>query len=252
MAGALSTSNFYPRSPCGERPDTVRPLSGHTLISIHALLAESDWGIAEQEFSILRFLSTLSLRRATGPPCAGRCRRPDFYPRSPCGERLCFLIMVLDHDLISIHALLAESDHNLRDYAPDNHISIHALLAESDSPLPGAPLPRRISIHALLAESDEVRLFTAQTGMTDFYPRSPCGERRGSWAVLHPLWHISIHALLAESDPAIASPSVHQGDFYPRSPCGERRTSMRRSLSASRFLSTLSLRRATGTPGSGR
>ena len=58
------------------------------IISIHALLAESDgiglvflwWGV--------RFLSTLSLRRATlkiSPHSA-----PDngnFYPRSPCGER---------------------------------------------------------------------------------------------------------------------------------------------------------------------
>ena len=60
----------------------------HCVISIHALLAESDgiglvflwWGV--------RFLSTLSLRRATALAlcsCGGAC---DFYPRSPCGERL--------------------------------------------------------------------------------------------------------------------------------------------------------------------
>ena len=56
---------FYPRSPCGERlKNTLRQIVDRG-ISIHALLAESDgiglvflwWGV--------RFLSTLSLRRAT-------------------------------------------------------------------------------------------------------------------------------------------------------------------------------------------
>ena len=35
-------SNFYPRSPCGERPHANRYYVGLHLISIHALLAESD------------------------------------------------------------------------------------------------------------------------------------------------------------------------------------------------------------------
>ena len=57
----------------------------------------------------------------------------------------------------------------------------------------------------------------------DFYPRSPCGERRrGCWAMLSP-WPISIHALLAESDKLTARQSGRLLDFYPRSPCGERR-----------------------------
>ena len=79
-------------------------------------------------------------------------------------------------------------------------ISIHALLAESDS----VKLFRQnyecfISIHALLAESDAGR-GPAVKGCRNFYPRSPCGERPGRcrcW-VLSDI--ISIHALLAESD----------------------------------------------------
>ena len=62
-----------------------------------------------------------------------------------------------------------------------------------------------ISIHALLAESDGLRYFYI-IKITDFYPRSPCGERHfsgSSWVQEFP---ISIHALLAESD--IFSPSV--------------------------------------------
>ena len=80
-----------------------------TAISIHALLAESDrlnsktqifplkflstlslrraTGGAVPDESILEFLSTLSLRRATPVGRQHRPARPDFYPRSPCGER---------------------------------------------------------------------------------------------------------------------------------------------------------------------
>ena len=56
-------------------------------ISIHALLAESDvWAFAVAA-TLAKFLSTLSLRRATRAQARLRCRRIDFYPRSPCGER---------------------------------------------------------------------------------------------------------------------------------------------------------------------
>ena len=79
--------HFYPRSPCGERHDTS------SLMKCQA-----------------KFLSTLSLRRATAPN-----RRPyhcnrNFYPRSPCGERLDVNNPVAALTSISIHALLAESD----------------------------------------------------------------------------------------------------------------------------------------------
>ena len=55
-------------------------------------------------------------------------------------------------------------------------ISIHALLAESDNTSPGPKVMTPISIHALLAESDN-SAYGALEGASDFYPRSPCGER---------------------------------------------------------------------------
>ena len=62
--------------------------NGHPLyISIHALLAESDFVYIFNGVGQLVFLSTLSLRRATQPFCTHRL-----------------------HTAISIHALLAESD----------------------------------------------------------------------------------------------------------------------------------------------
>ena len=79
--------NFYPRSPCGERPNNVLPAYAACGISIHALLAESDLHEARHGRGLLPFLSTLSLRRATARP--------------PVGSLVLF---------ISIHALLAESD----------------------------------------------------------------------------------------------------------------------------------------------
>ena len=101
-------------------------------------------------------------------------------------------------------------------------ISIHALLAESDLLRHSADCSyRSISIHALLAESD-----------------------RKGFAMR---WNtcISIHALLAESDGKIPANIMSHSDFYPRSPCGERPISIVLSIQPTKFLSTLSLRRAT-------
>ena len=57
--------------------------------------------------------------------------------------------------------------------------------------------------------------------------------------------NISIHALLAESDAKILANTMLHFDFYPRSPCGERRINRNIANSERKFLSTLSLRRAT-------
>ena len=103
--------DFYPRSPCGERPGLGVGLYLVTEISIHALLAESDNQLyINRTAETVVFLSTLSLRRATTIVlCIGKqCR--DFYPRSPCGERPGINFIISDCVGISIHALLAESD----------------------------------------------------------------------------------------------------------------------------------------------
>ena len=80
--------DFYPRSPCGER-----------------------------RLSFFDFLFLVYY----------------FYPRSPCGERLNTADKEARKRLISIHALLAESDSGRVNNAYTNPISIHALLAESDA-----------------------------------------------------------------------------------------------------------------------
>ena len=103
----------------------------------------------------------------------------------------------------------------------DVTISIHALLAESDNVRPEIRRPCAISIHALLAESDRRPLRNGHHP-PNFYPRSPCGERRGNRFAVVDILPISIHALLAESDRSMQSAAFRHADFYPRSPCGER------------------------------
>ena len=78
------------------------------------------------------FLSTLSLRRATAFRKLAKHVIADFYPRSPCGERPADRVALQLGILISIHALLAESDLGIAPLCQAVIISIHALLAESD------------------------------------------------------------------------------------------------------------------------
>ena len=193
--------HFYPRSPCGERRCQTLSDCRYTAISIHALLAESDSlpFIINSLFKI--FLSTLSLRRATWLVSYSAPSLLYFYPRSPCGERRQHRQSNPAGHRISIHALLAESDQLLLDRGlTRDDISIHALLAESDTTFSGTVHRKEISIHALLAESDLCRCCVRSCSWHYFYPRSPCGERRGTYVSASPANVISIHALLAESD----------------------------------------------------
>ena len=84
--------------------------SAATEISIHALLAESD---DVRDVTVVRpedFYprSPCGERLMYLPTSPGECY---FYPRSPCGERLLPTWDLYQMLRISIHALLAESDH---------------------------------------------------------------------------------------------------------------------------------------------
>ena len=197
--------HFYPRSPCGERQYLVRGQRPNWEISIHALLAESDWLELFLYYQDNRFLSTLSLRRATiythpvtifirisihallaesdvaSVLAVSRARY--FYPRSPCGERRGSKTHDRHKTPISIHALLAESDPPVRGIVQWEGIFLSTLsLRRATLNLPSRPIDKKISIHALLAESDEPK--------PEAYSSEP---------------DISIHALLAESDKSLSA-----------------------------------------------
>ena len=128
----LGRVNFYPRSPCGERPKR-KPM----------------------KLTLKPFLSTLSLRRATLSGLSSVSVRRDFYPRSPCGERRPAHGCIGSADNISIHALLAESDACCRTASSmsPQFLSTLSLRRATVQP-PHTAKPVKISIHALLAESD--------------------------------------------------------------------------------------------------
>ena len=126
-------SYFYPRSPCGER----------LILTISICTA-------------LRFLSTLSLRRATIPYQRQIDQKSNFYPRSPCGERRANNQTARQKQRISIHALLAESDTLTDDVSTGGKIFLSTL--------------------SLRRATYQQTAYFFLAG--DFYPRSPCGERR--------------------------------------------------------------------------
>ena len=125
-------------------------------ISIHALLAESDFEFYNSLCQRTRFLSTLSLRRATQEHIRVVKPSHNFYPRSPCGERRDVIAEMTDAQSISIHALLAESD------AITQQEGINMCIFLSTLSLRRATLTFEIRI----------------TTIDNFYPRSPCGERQ--------------------------------------------------------------------------
>ena len=86
-----------------------------------------------------------------------------------------------------------------------------------------------ISIHALLAESDQYRV-GGPGRRPDFYPRSPCGERRPSRPSKRFLTPFLSTLSLRRATFDMAPYMVARFNFYPRSPCGERPLSDLRAL----------------------
>ena len=107
---ALRGPYFYPRSPCGERPPRLSRVVPTPIFLSTLSLRRATSQCRTLARGIYGFLSTLSLRRATERNHLFSRWICYFYPRSPCGERL-FRVAVFEHSIvISIHALLAESD----------------------------------------------------------------------------------------------------------------------------------------------
>ena len=79
--------NFYPRSPCGERHNINSSVNTADKISIHALLAESDMLLRDSTGRSVISIHALLAESDDPVQCADHIRH-DFYPRSPCGERL--------------------------------------------------------------------------------------------------------------------------------------------------------------------
>ena len=126
-----------------------------TDISIHALLAESD-----------------------GMSFSDMYPYDNFYPRSPCGERL-----VVNKQrprsyifLSTLSLRRATFGKNKNAAESQKFLSTLSLRRATATEQP-QPQTAGISIHALLAESDRTICGVDHNIFNNFYPRSPCGER---------------------------------------------------------------------------
>ena len=124
--------HFYPRSPCGERPQVFQRIAKPFRISIHALLAESDPFVAAFPGSV-----------------------DNFYPRSPCGERL----NEIAYQRQIYQFLSTLSLRRATTIGPPCVTSFNGFLSTLS-------LRRATAVTTLGGSTDR-----------DFYPRSPCGER---------------------------------------------------------------------------
>ena len=167
---------FYPRSPCGERLGS-RQISAHRARFLSTLsLRRATWSSPRATMRTWKFLSTLSLRRAT-----------------VCSSSVC------TSSTISIHALLAESDHSPYRYKTDCCEFLSTLSLRRATTDMRHRLIKFGFLSTLSLRRATVKFSISGSAINDFYPRSPCGERR-----------------------AEASPFPLSLYFYPRSPCGER------------------------------
>ena len=122
---------FYPRSPCGERQyPEAEPCEAPT-ISIHALLAESDVSPDTSSTQCKLFLSTLSLRRATSDLVIASDIVQFLSTLSLRRATNCYIIFAQSVTFLSTLSLRRATLEVLYADGP-TMISIHALLAESD------------------------------------------------------------------------------------------------------------------------
>ena len=216
-----SVSYFNPRSPHGERRDTLLADADVEEISIHAPRTGSDPAQSRAGCRALHF----NPRSPHGERLRSRQRRRrrrHFNPRSPHGERRPAMPRLSRRRRISIHAPRTGSDapftgqtrfwENFNPRSPHGErreiprtcgwwpaISIHAPRTGSDDLARTPWEDEDISIHAPRTGSDSPS--AGKSGrLIYFNPRSPHGER-----------------------PGIAGEQNREADFNPRSPHGERR-----------------------------
>ena len=175
--------------------------------------------------SISQFLSTISLRRATVPWPTVSPPTPNFYPRSPCGERRQKQpTQTAQKPFLSTLSLRRATSSAGRESDTEDYF------------YPRSPCGERRPV------SD-----AGNCTATHFYPRSPCGERRMRIDTGNNFGGFLSTLSLRRATLVQIIISGYARDFYPRSPCGERLFDTMQIVIVVVFLSTLSLRRATGT-----
>ena len=122
-----------------------------------------------------------------------------FNPRSPCGERR------------------KECGHYDASAKFQSTLPVRGATKKSE----GFRRIEQISIHAPRAGSDRAER-NAVDALSNFNPRSPCGERQGCVRIR--IWSQRFQSTLPVRGATAFIRSIHTrlNDFNPRSPCGER------------------------------
>ena len=147
------------------------------LISIHALLAESDYTDLNSAYGALISIHAL-LAESDGPMAKGQVYYINFYPRSPCGERLSTLIITICTALfLSTLSLRRATDKNLPKQSI-HHKFLSTLSLRRATKAPETLVPRQYQFLSTLslrrATTSSIVIVILRK---NFYPRSPCGER---------------------------------------------------------------------------
>ena len=172
-------ANFYPRSPCGERPVRVKIFRVLCPISIHALLAESDQAGTHAQWPTQQISIHALLAESDIDTSKDIIKARNFYPRSPCGERLLPAVpfRTLRTLFLSTLSLRRATGCQWLHFRTESNFYPRSPCGERPTPAVLVTTGVAISIHALLAESDLETFIILAKQLDNFYPRSPCGER---------------------------------------------------------------------------
>ncbi len=129
----LTETKFQSTLPVWGATRYILSLEGDRVISIHAPRVGSDDGAPIESGQLLGFQSTLPVWGATAIYSRQAATWTDFNPRSPCGERLCWIGVGADIAFISIHAPRVGSDLRAVERDGQRQISIHAPRVGSDT-----------------------------------------------------------------------------------------------------------------------
>ena len=215
-----SGSTFQSTPSLRRATGTGRGVCRQDGVSIHALLAESDIRLSD-----------------------GRGNLNSFNPRPPCGERQ-------ETDILTSADLVFQSTPSLRRATvPGKYpqfpmiVSIHALLAESDFP----PPLRRCIWHSFNPRppcGERPRISLSFPSSTCFNPRPPCGERQLRPRMVCSLPCFNPRPPCGERLPD--KPAIVLCEGFQSTPSLRRATITERMINPTpEFQSTPSLRRAT-------
>ena len=193
-----------------------------------------------------KFLSTLSLRRATSSIDDLEPSTTHFYPRSPCGERL--IITIITTCIVSFLSTLSlrrATKLLLPLMRGLSFLSTLSLRRATDTLTDDVSTGGFLSTLSLRRAT--IPNFGRYIGSNRPFLSTLSLRRATELIFFFCVVSLFLSTLsLRRATSAKSTPEDAKRYFYPRSPCGERPKQHESADDMYRFLSTLSLRRATG------